>query len=136
MSLVRQALLEKINMKQVFRYGVTGVLTAFIYFLALVTAVEFADLPPVWGAAIAFCLPLPLNYFLHRNWSFESGVRHMRGVPSFLFTVLAGFCINAFVMYAGTAWMHFHYLPVQMVAIGIVIFWNFFIFSAFVFYHH
>ncbi len=125
---------DTISALSLLRFGITGVLTAILYFLVLIAAVEFAGLPPVWGAIIAFCLPLPLNYFLHRNWSFESGVRHISGGPRFLLTVFVGLGINALVMYAGTAWMHFHYLLVQMAAIAIVISWNFIIFRIFVFY--
>lgn len=125
---------DNINAKRVLRFGITGVLTAILYFLVLITAVEFAGLSPVWGAAIAFCIPLPVNYLLHRNWAFESDVTHAQSGPRFLFTILTGFGLNTLVMYVGVTILHFHYLLVQVFAVGAVITWNFIIFSTFVFY--
>lgn len=125
---------DTFSAQRLLRFVITGVLAAILYFLVLVTAVEFAGLPPAWGAAIAFCLPLPVNYFLHRNWSFRSDVTHAQGVPRFLFTVLSGFGLNALVMYQGAGLSQMHYLLVQVFAVGAVIIWNFIIFSAFVFF--
>lgn len=62
MSLVRQALLEKINMKQVFRYGLAGALNGLIYLLGLIVAVEFVRLKPVGDAVIAYLSPFLLHY--------------------------------------------------------------------------
>lgn len=127
-------LFDTLRTQRLLRFGITGVLTAILYFLALITAVEFANLPPVWGAIIAFWIPLPVNYFLHRNWSFGSDVTHAQGVPRFLFTVLTGFGLNALVMYLGAGVSQMHYLLVQVFAAGAVITWNFIIFSIFVFF--
>lgn len=127
-------LLDSITVQRIFRFGITGVLTALLYFFALITAVEFAGLPPVWAAAIAFWIPLPFNYLLQRNWSFESSVGHVKGGIRYLFTVLTGFGLNVLVMYAGTVVMHLHYQLVQVAAVGAVIIWNFISFSIFVFY--
>ncbi len=133
-SYVSQSLPDTISMQRIIRFGITGVLTAVAYFIVLIAMVEVAGLQPVWAAVIAFCVPLPLNYLLHRNWAFESNVNHTQGGFRYIFTVLTGLGLNALTMYVGATVMNIHYLLVQIAAIGAVITWNFIIFNSFVFH--
>ncbi len=132
--LLFQTVMDMINVQRLLRFGITGVLTTTAYFLLLIAMVEVVNLHPVWAAVVAYCVPLPLNYLLHRNWSFESNAGHSQGGSRYLFTILTGFCLNTLIMYVGTTIINFRYLFVQIIATGTVIAWNYISFSVFVFH--
>lgn len=107
------------------RFCITGVLTAAVYFAALVALIEVAGAAPWLAGLIAFLIAISFNYVLHKRWTFESDRRHREAMPRFLVTVTIGGLLNVGILHALSAHAGFHYLAAQAVAIGCVLAWNF-----------
>jgi len=76
---------------------------------------------------------IPLNYWLHKFWSFESLYLHREAAPRFLATLAIGVAINNSVIELVAALYSPHYLIGQLSGMGYVIVWNYVVFDRWVF---
>lgn len=102
--------------------GLVGTMAHYSVLLALV---EWVGLSPVTGSAIGFLVGALVNYSLNYNFTFRSTVPHRLALPKFMTVATAGFFLNTFIMVAGTRWTPLHYLVVQVLATGLVLFLGF-----------
>lgn len=102
-----------------------GLVGTGAHFLILLVWVEGAGLPPLSGTAIGFVTGALVNYWLNYRFTFRSTAFHRAALPKFMLVAAVGFCLNLFFMMAGTRWTPLHYLVVQVLATGAVLFWGF-----------
>lgn len=102
-----------------------GLVGTLAHYSALLALVEWVGLASVTGSAIGFVLGALVNYLLNYKFTFRSSAAHSKVLPKFLTVAAVGFGLNSLFMLAGTLWLSVHYLVVQMLATGAVLFWGF-----------
>ncbi len=76
------------------RFITVGVLTAALYALILVVAVELLGSPPALGVGLAYVLAVGFNYLAHYAWTYKTGQPHRAAAPRYLVTIIVLFCLN------------------------------------------
>lgn len=107
------------------KYLVVGSGTAIIYFLSLgITSFFFGGVSfsPV---AISYLLAITFNYLANYKWTFVASVGHNLAVGKYLVMVSIGGILNASVVSLGLG-LKFNFFLVQMVAIAVICFFNYF----------
>ena len=132
LSKLQLLLRDSKTQQQFLRFSATGLITAAIYLATGAALVEWFDLPAALAGFYAFLIIIPINYALHKLWSFESRHLHREAIPRFLTVVTMGIGINSAVIQI-IVFYDFHYLLAQIVAMNIVIFWNYIMFAKWVF---
>ncbi len=105
--------------------GVGGSATLLMYLL-LVAGVELADMRPLHSSAAAYVLSALFNYWANYHFTFASQASHRVALPRFSLIAACGLAINAAIMWLLTEPLNWHYLPAQLIATAVVLFWNFF----------
>lgn len=109
---------------RVAKFGIVGVTGTGVYYLTLMAFVEWMGVGVMLATSICFLLVVLQNYILHHRWTFESDSPHRKALPQFFAMSAVGFAINWIVMYTGVRLLGFRYLLVQLVAIALVVAWN------------
>jgi putative flippase GtrA len=115
------------------RFAVTGISCAFIYFYLSYFIVSYVGVRVSLAGFLAYSVVLPVNYLLHKYWSFRSRTLHRESVPKFVLVVLGGIVLNSVLIEVFMFLFDWHYLLVQFSAAAVVIAWNLALFSAWVF---
>ena len=110
---------------QFVRFASVGLLGTSCHYLTLMVLVG-TGLNPVTASACGFIVGALINYTLNRRFTFRSAIAHRTGLPRFLTIAGAGLLLNTTVMALLTVGLGLHYLLAQLVATGLVLFWNFF----------
>ena len=115
-------------MLQLFRYGFVGGLAFVVDYGTLFCLTQFAGVPYLWSAAIAFILGLVTNYLISISWVFShTGRMHIwQEFAVFAAIGVIGLALNEGIMYVGTDMLQLHYMVSKLISTGIVFFWNFF----------
>ena len=111
--------------RQFVTFAGMGVVGTMAHYSILLASVEWAGLTSVTGSAIGFVAGALVNYALNYTFTFRSSAAHRVALPKFMAVAAVGFCLNSLFMMAGTRWLPLHYLIVQMLATGAVLFWGF-----------
>lgn len=114
------------NIVLFLRFSAVGVVTAMIYFAALIGFVEFDVLSVSFASAVAYVLAVLVNYCLHYFWAFASRRKHTIAMSRYLVMVGTGFLINwtGMTLFAENT-AGYSYLLVQLLVLAIVIGWNY-----------
>lgn len=120
--------------RQVLRFGIVGVLSAASEFGLLILLVEKFGLGYMQANFIAFCLVVIGNYIASRLWIFGAGA-FSKSIEfiSFFAVVLIGLGINQLSMYFWVETFALDYRFAKVLALGLVIVWNFLAKKYFVF---
>lgn len=120
--------------RQVLRFGIVGSISAVSEFSLLVLLVEQFGIQYMQANFIAFCLIVVANYIASRWWIFGAG-SFSKGIEfiSFLAVVLIGLGINQVSMYFWVESLSVDYRLAKLLAIGLVVVWNFLAKKYFVF---
>lgn len=122
---------------RVMRFGVTGGLTAVIYFVLIYLLVGTLSMNPTAASVISFALSILYNYLSHKYWSFESSgsgrTSHQTSLPRFAVVTTAGMGINSGIIYIGTEIVSAPFPPTQAVAVAALLVWNYLMFTRWVF---
>ena len=113
---------------QLFRYGFVGGVAFLVDYGTLFLLTEYAQIPYLVSAAIAFVAGLVVNYLLSISWVFNQN-RNEKPAKEFLyFTIIGvvGLLFNELIMYVATDLCHLHYMLSKIISTMIVFFWNFF----------
>jgi len=119
---------------RVIRYGIVGVTVAALYSLAIVALVPVVrPFSPTVATVIAFCLTLPIGFWMHRRFSFADRAAQDGQALRFTLTNVASFVISVGGMYVVTEMLHLSYLygiawtwaAVPGINFGIYLFWVF-----------
>lgn len=113
---------------QLFRYVFVGGLAFFVDYCILFLLTEYAGVPYLISAAIAFVAGLVVNYLISISWVFSESRSDKPAKEFFFFAVIGaiGLGINELIMWVGTDLMQIHYMISKIISTMIVFFWNFF----------
>lgn len=128
--------------KRFIKFAIVGALGAITDFALLNVLVIFGGLPPIVANAFSFSAAVAQNFILNRTWTFpESQSRAMRNqLGQFALVSLVGLGINTIVFIMvdlflrpilmdlvadGDLGFTLSYNLAKLIAIGVVLFWNF-----------
>jgi putative flippase GtrA len=107
------------------RFLAVGGFATILMYVLLVAGIEGLGLRPLLASVLAYLLSAVVNYALNRRLTFRSRQRHRVALPRFAIVSGTGLLLNTAIMALGTELAAWHYLPVQVVATLVVLFWNF-----------
>ena len=112
---------------QLFRYGFVGGIAFVVDYGTLFLLTNYAGVPYLWSAAIAFILGLVTNYLLSISWVFRRNEAMKSWQEFLLFAIIGivGLGFNEIIMYLGTDILQLHYMLSKLISTVIVFFWNF-----------
>lgn len=108
-------------------YVVVGGIAFVVDFGALIFLAEAFGLHYLLSAAIAFCCGLATNYVLCVRWVFKTRSFANRQAEFVVFSIIGviGLAINEFLMYLGTDVLGLDYRFSKLIAVTVVLIWNF-----------
>jgi len=116
---------KKTLFDQFISYALAGAVGTFLQYLILFLLVEMFSVYPVTASILGMLAGAVVNYLLNYHWVFQSKRRHSETLSKFFATGGVGWALNAVIMYVLVTIASIHYLLAQVVATGIVLFWNF-----------
>ena len=126
-------LAEPTRRKRFLRFCIAGLGTAAFYMTGAGVLAGSFGLAPALAGAVAFALALPVNYGLHKLWSFQSRRLHREAVPRFVLVIALGLSMNSIVIWFAVETLHLHYLLAQFAGLAVVAVWNYLTFENWVF---
>ncbi len=84
---------------QISRFGVIGIAAMLCHGFSLWIWVETIEVQPVLANSYAFLMAFCVSYLGHYHWTFRSTDRHVESTIKFFVVALAGFVLNALIMY-------------------------------------
>jgi putative flippase GtrA len=113
--------------KQFFYFTCIGSIGTLFHYCTLILFVQKLRINPVLASGIGFGLGAFVNYSLNYRWTFKSHKRHKETITKFLFIAMIGLVLNSIILTLVIGMLQVHYLISQILATGIVLFWNFFV---------
>lgn len=108
-----------------FRFSLIGGVATLIHYAILMFLVETGGLGQVFSSSVGFACSSIFNYLANYSWNFRSRKSHRAAYPKFLAIALTGLALNGVILDFGIDVLGFHYLFAQILATGVVLFWNF-----------
>lgn len=111
--------------RQLARFVAVGAVATVVHYSILIALVELAGLQPVLSTTAGYAAGTVVSYVLNRRYTFKSNAPHRSSFPKFVALNVIGMLLNGAILGALVAagvW----YLLAQMIATGLVLFWNFF----------
>lgn len=112
-------------MKFIKFLGIGGSATA-LHYLILTGLVELQLATPVVASAIGYSISGIFNYLMNYYVTFQSNANHGNGALKFVTVAGIGLAINSMTIFLLVNLLSVHYLPAQVSATLLVLFWNFF----------
>lgn len=113
-------------MLQLIRFGIVGVIAAFVDVGVLVALKELLHVDVLLASAISFCVSVTVNYLLSMSFVFKS--KNQSKLKEFIIFVIlsvGGLCLNQLVLWIGIRFTSVYYLIVKLLAMVIVPVYNF-----------
>jgi putative flippase GtrA len=112
---------------RVVRFIIAGVISAGLEMAILIVMVERYSVPLLYSNGVAFLFVNVVNYILSRYWVFKNRkLRKRVQFPMFMFFVTCGLILNQAVLWFLAEELSLDYRLSKVVAIGVVVIWNFF----------
>lgn len=111
--------------RQVFRFGVVGVIATLTHLGVLVLCVEVFDMDAVIASTLGFVAAVADSYFLNYHWTFESGHGHRHTFWRYAVVTLIGLALNTSIMTMLVNLLHWWYLWAQLAVLLVVPLSNF-----------
>lgn len=111
--------------KQFYRFFIVGALSALIQFSILISFVEFLVINPILASTVGYIAGALVNYTLNHYFTFKSSLSHKKSLVRFTLNSLFGLFLNFLLMKISL--IYFTYIISQILASGIILFWNFLI---------
>jgi putative flippase GtrA len=111
--------------KQFSRFFIVGAVSALIQFSILISLVEFFFIKPIWASTSGYIAGALINYTLNHYFTFKSSLSHKKSLLRFTLNSLFGLFLNFALMKIFL--IYYSYILSQVLASGIVLFWNFLI---------
>lgn len=80
------------------RFVAVGVLT-FLVYLAVLVGLEALGASLALAGAGGYLVAVPLNYLLHKRWTFQCDAAHTHRLPRYLASFGLGFVLNAALLH-------------------------------------
>jgi putative flippase GtrA len=110
---------------QLLRFIVVGAICTGLQYLVLVAAVEWGGADALIASGAGFLLSAALNYLLNRRFTWASSVAHRAAVRRFALVVASGLLLNLLGMRLLHGYLHWHYVPAQVLTTLVTLLWNF-----------
>lgn len=111
---------------QVIRFGIVGVIAAFVDVGVLVALKELMLFDVLTASAISFGVSVTVNYILSMTFVFKSkNENKLREFVLFVLLSIGGLCLNQFILWIGVRFTSVYYLIVKLLAMIIVPVYNF-----------
>jgi putative flippase GtrA/uncharacterized SAM-binding protein YcdF (DUF218 family) len=112
---------------QFLRYLVVGGVAFVVDFTVLIGLTELAGVNYLLSAAAGFLFGLIANYVLSISWVFQNRTLKNKQAEFSLFAIIGiiGLGLNELILYVGTDMIGFDYRVSKLIAVAIVLFWNF-----------
>lgn len=107
------------------RFFVSGGIAALIHFSVLHAAITKLGWHGTVATSVGFIVAANFSYLMNYHWTFKSTIPHQRAIPKFLLVAGSGLVLNALVFAAVHFGLGAHHLIAQIIATGLVLFWNF-----------
>ena len=120
-------------LRQFASYCVAGGAAAATHLAVLIALIELGGVDKMAASAIGFSCSIPVNYLLQHRFVFARRGRHLTYFSRYLAVTLIGLGLNSALFWVGTNVIGAHYLPTQIVVIGIVVAFNFLVNRTFTF---
>ncbi|MBN1458733.1 MAG: GtrA family protein [Armatimonadetes bacterium] len=123
--------------RQFIKFGVVGFISftidaGFYLFLTRLLGVFY-----IYAKVTSFCIAATNSYILNRRWTFRSrNPDRLRQFAQFLVVASTGAGMNAGIMYLLHGRLRIYDLYAFVVAVGVVMFWNFLVNRAWTFRDH
>jgi putative flippase GtrA len=114
--------------EQFMRYIITGFSSAAIEFTLLFILRDTAKLSILAANTIALSIVFWFNFLMNRFWSFKSTGDIKKQLVMYLILFLFNLAASDFMMYFMTDKLSIQYLIAKVIAIGVVVCWNFIIY--------
>lgn len=110
------------------RYALVGFTGVVVDFSVTYIFKEYVKLSKYVANSLGFCTAVLTNYLLNRYWTFGAGNEDVFiQFGTFLAVSLIGLAINNFIIYLLNEKLKINFYVSKIVAIFVVIFWNFFV---------
>jgi len=106
-------------------FSLVGVAAAIGHYGLYVILVGGFDLTPVPASLAGFLVGAAISYLLNYRFTFRSSKAHGEATVKFLSVAAGGFILNGLLMALLTGPWAVHWLLAQLIATGVVLFWNF-----------
>jgi putative flippase GtrA len=114
------------------KFCIVGGIATSLQYLILFVGVRFVGIDPVLASSMGFAVSACANYLLNNHFTFGRASAHITAGPRFLVMICAGCVLNALCMIILGA-IGQHYLVSQVIATVVVLLFNFFVSSRWVF---
>lgn len=113
---------------QLIRYGFVGGVAFVADYASLYLLTEWAGMPYLLSAAVAFIVGLTVNYLLSNLIVFKTHRLSNRWAEFIVFAGIGivGLGLNELIMYACSDGIGLHYMVSKLISTVLVFFWNFF----------
>lgn len=113
---------NQIKMKffKMFKYGLVGVLGAFIHFGVLVLLVEKFQVVPVLSSSIGFVIVVVISYVLNKYWTFQTKNKSFSEFTKYMIVSCSGLVMNIVIMYFSVDVFHLDYIIGQLIVTFII----------------
>ena len=123
--------------RQFIKFGIVGFVSFTIdagIYLLLTRALSVFY---IYAKVASFCIAATNSYILNRRWTFRSkNPDRLRQFAQFLVVASTGAAMNAGIMYLLHGRLGIHDMHAFLVAVAVVMFWNFLVNRAWTFRHH
>lgn len=112
--------------KQIFKFGIVGVIATIIDYLLLYILTEYLNIYYLISSTISFSISLIVNYILSIKWVFNVKKKQtFKEVFLFVFLSIVGLIINEIILYIGVHLLNIYYMICKIGVTFIVMTYNF-----------
>ena len=112
-------------LRQFLRYAAAGAIGTAVQYAILVALVQGEQMNAVAASTVGAVAGALVNYALNHRYTFGSGAQHLRALPRFAATALAGIALNAAIVALLVSGAQANYVAAQVVATAAVLAFTF-----------
>ncbi|MFH1400054.1 MAG: GtrA family protein [Nanoarchaeota archaeon] len=110
------------------RFCIVGAISTVVDLSILYSLTEFAGIHYLKSATISFVIGAIINFSLNKKYSYRNTSKQVhKQFPIFLVVATTGLAINLGLLYLFVTHLAIWYMAAKILAILIIMFWNFFI---------
>ncbi len=112
--------------KQLFKFGIVGILCFFIDYGIMIALTEIVGVNYLLSSAISFSISVIVNYILSLSFVFDTEKgNNLKNFSLFIVLSVIGLGINQLLMWIGVEILGIYYMISKIIATGIVMLYNF-----------
>ena len=114
-------------LSQFFRYSLVGAVAFLVDYSVLYVLTEYLNIYYLLSATLSFIAGLIVNYLLSLKWVFHNSKLRSKTVEFGVYGLIGivGLVLNNLIIYCLTEYLLVYYMISKLIAVGIVMVWNF-----------